>query len=410
MKKFLALLTAAAFFLGAFASAGLAATELKMATWWGGDAAAIFQQAIDAFIAKNPDVSIELMVWPWSEYPDKITTAFAANDTPDILMMDQTRDFQLYYHLGILEPLNSYMAAAGYTTDKWIPDTVVSHTYDGQIMGFPVHREQLTTWWNPGLFEQAGVAPLSDQPTWAEVWAAAEAIDNLGDDYYGLEFNGYNLLVYALDNGVSFVTEDGKADFTSPEMLALAEEFLGNFAKYAVFGTATVATPFVEGNVGMKIGDWFGGPNELGKHLDFETRITNFPVTDAATSQLAFSVTNSLGVASNSANKDLAFDFVSFFSTDECLDIYKDIVLVPYYGPAYDAAAAPKDVFPFNAVELLASKPGGKLFGMPQAPWLRPMVQKLGAELEAAVTGEITIEEYLEDLQYAVDDWFAVNQ
>ena len=389
--------------------------QLKMSTWWGGDSAATFEDVIRAWIVHEPDIQVELMVWPWNEYPDMITTSFAANDAPDILKMDQTRDFQQYYFTGILESLDSYAAALNYDMSNWIPDQIESHTYDGQLVGVPIHREQQTLWWNPGLFEMAGVPPLSDQPTWDEVRTAAAAISALGTDdegreYKGVEMGGYTPLVYAfLDRGIDYVTADGGLDFDNPAVIDAFETVMEIAILYGTERTDAF-DPFQSNLVGMRLGDWFGGINETGRYLDFELRGANFPVSNAGDPQILFVCANSLGLNSNGNYKDESAQFIFFFSSDEAQWILRNITLSPFYGPAREELEVPSDSFPFNVGEIIKGQPNARMGTFPKTPWLLPFNRTLSGNFVSARHGEITVAEYVEDIQLAVDDWFSANR
>ena len=383
--------------------------HLQMSTWWGGDTVAAFQSVIDEFTADNADVSVELMVWPWNEYPDKMITAYAGGATPDILMMDQTRDFQQYYFAGVLEPMDSYIAAEGYSTDSWIDGLIESHTYEGKLVGVPVHREQLITWWNVDLFNQAGLPGLSEQPTWDEIWEAAEAIYNLPDDaegrkIYGMGAPHYSQLAYTFDLGLDFELPDGTVVFNTPERIAAADVMLGYIEKYGPPENPEF-DPFQAGVVGMVVGNWYGTPNEVGGSLPFENRITNFPISKASDSQIVWTCCNSLGLASTSQNKDTAFKLITYYGSEKGDMLLSKYTLSPRIGEARTLLETPKDDFPYDAGAIIATQGDARVTTLPKAPWVSAMQKVLQLQGITKNAGEITTQEYYDEAQYAVDDW-----
>jgi|GEM_PF-3821033 len=387
--------------------------QLRMATWWGGDTVATFEEVIRAYTETDPDVSVELMVWPWGEYSEKIISSHAGGDAPDIVMMDTGWHFMNYYERGLLEPLNSFVDSTGFDDmNKWLPGALDLHTIDGNLIAVPLHREQLIIWWNPGLFEMAGLPPLPDQPIWDEVHTAAEAIWNLGEDdegrkYLGINTIGYCFLAYLADLGINFINSDGTVTMNTPEIMAAAEEVYSSYLLYGPSG-AEQFNPMHAGIMGMEVGQWFGHPNEVGHSLDFEVRISNFPVINRdKTSQLLFSSCNSLGMNSGSKHKDKTFDVLSFFSSDEGRWILKAMVLPPAAGPARDEIETPKDTFPFNAGQIVSNLPDALVASLPAYGWNIAFMDKLWfGDVKA---GALTMEQYLENMEFAVEDWYAVN-
>ena len=66
-------------------SPALAKTKLVLASWGSQEEIAAYQKAIQAFQAKNPDLEVEYINIPSSEYLAKVTTMFAAGTAPDVL-------------------------------------------------------------------------------------------------------------------------------------------------------------------------------------------------------------------------------------------------------------------------------------------------------------------------------------
>src|SRR5688572_6150035 len=59
-------------------------------TWWGSDTRhQLTQKVIDAFEAENPNIKIKGEYGEWNGYWDKLATQTAANDSPDIIQMDE---------------------------------------------------------------------------------------------------------------------------------------------------------------------------------------------------------------------------------------------------------------------------------------------------------------------------------
>ena len=54
-------------------------------SWWGGDSRhEATQKAVDAFMAKNPNIKVEVNFGAWSGWEDAMSTSFYAGTAPDV--------------------------------------------------------------------------------------------------------------------------------------------------------------------------------------------------------------------------------------------------------------------------------------------------------------------------------------
>ena len=82
MKKYILLLIWLSFPLVSFST-----TEIKFWQFW---SAEWMQPLIDKFEKENPDIQVSLERLTWSDGQNKIITAFAANQAPDVLEIGST--------------------------------------------------------------------------------------------------------------------------------------------------------------------------------------------------------------------------------------------------------------------------------------------------------------------------------
>lgn len=132
-------------------------------TWWGNDVrTAATEEVIAAFEKENPNITVEGQFSDWSGYWDKLATATAANDTPDIIQMDE-KYLATYGERGALLDLNT----TGDTIDlaDFPESALATGEIDGGRYGIPTALNSQAIVVNPDLFEQAGVA-LPDDRTW----------------------------------------------------------------------------------------------------------------------------------------------------------------------------------------------------------------------------------------------------
>ncbi len=105
-------------------------------TWWGNDArTAATEEVIAAFEKEYPNITIEPQFTDWAGYWDKLATETAANDSPDIIQMDE-KYIATYGERGALLDLASLDGAID-TAD--FAETALATGYVGEALyGIPV--------------------------------------------------------------------------------------------------------------------------------------------------------------------------------------------------------------------------------------------------------------------------------
>ncbi|WP_342373440.1 extracellular solute-binding protein [Propioniciclava soli] len=128
-------------------------------TWWGNDnRLQTTSRVIEAFEAEHPNIRIQPEPGDWSGYWDRLATQSAANDTPDVIQMDEKYIVE-YGSRGLLLDL------ADVDTGDFAPGTVELGEVDGTLVGINAGINAPSMAANPTLFEQAGVE-LPDDTTW----------------------------------------------------------------------------------------------------------------------------------------------------------------------------------------------------------------------------------------------------
>lgn len=187
--------------------------ELRF-SWWGGDKRAqLTQDAIKAFEAENPNITIKAEYGDWSGYWDKLATQVAANDAPDIIQMDE-KYITEYSTRGALLDLSKYKI----DTSKLDKAALDAGKGEKGLTGIAAGINAATILANPAVFKAAGVA-LPDDKTWT--WEdferiAAEVTAKSPKGTYGAAAYGTDeasLGVWLRQNGKSLYTSDGKLGF-----------------------------------------------------------------------------------------------------------------------------------------------------------------------------------------------------
>ncbi len=236
---------------------------------WGDQVTAALQGLVDEWNAANPNVQVELTQLNWGDYVQKMLSAVAAGNPPDITGGDSGLPFNFYAQgeALVLDDLyadwktdGTYDALTQWGKDKWF--------FDGHNIGVTWQIDPRAIYYRTDLFEEAGI-PIPT--THEELLAAATALTDREAEKYGFCFPGkagsydtdqfYMTLV--LQNGGGLADADGNPTFQTPEHLAALEMEQKLLAAAAPEGTpsytfAEISRLYQQGQCAMVFnGGWF---------------------------------------------------------------------------------------------------------------------------------------------------------
>ena len=159
----------------------LPATTIKiLAPSYGDSSQADWQKIIDAFKAKQPNVTVELQIEAWDNFTEKVKARIQAKDYPDIL---NDNAFASAASAGLLYPISEVMSEA---TIKSIEPALLKNGVgvDGKQWAAPDIASARMMAYNTDLFKKAGVAEAPK--TWADLETAAKKLADSGVAGYGM--------------------------------------------------------------------------------------------------------------------------------------------------------------------------------------------------------------------------------
>ncbi len=121
-----------------------------------------------AFETTSPSVPVRVQALPWGAAHEKLLTAFAADNLPDVIALGNTWVSE-FAALGALEPLTGRLAHSGISLDRWFDGARQSVTLDGQVLGVPWYVDTRLLFYRRDLLQKAGFE------TPAETWAGWDA-------------------------------------------------------------------------------------------------------------------------------------------------------------------------------------------------------------------------------------------
>ena len=153
---------------------------------------AAYQSLVAAFEEAHPQVEVELIHIPSaSDYRARLGVDFAAGDPADVVLINYRR-YAPFAAMGALEPLAPYLRRSELISESDFFEVATDpFKWRGQLMCIPQNISSLVVYYNRALFDVAGLPYPTDDWSWDEFLATAQALtldlDSDGDtDQYGL--------------------------------------------------------------------------------------------------------------------------------------------------------------------------------------------------------------------------------
>jgi len=312
--------------------------------WAMGTEGEALQAFVAAFVEENPDVEVNVTAVPWDAAHDKIATAIAGGQTPDVSMIGTTWMGE-FAATGALDPTPDLIDSAGFFEGAWETTNVGGTNY-----GVPWYVETRV------LYYRTDLAP--EPPTdWAGLTAMSEQAMAAGATYGvslqpGQTGAWQTFLPFAWQAGAQLTNEDF-TEFTldTPEMVAA----LTYYQSFFTDGLAPTDLPqgslepdFMAG----KIASFVSGPWHVGilEELDAagmeNVALATLP---AGEQEASFIGGANLAVFGDSDARDAAWTFVEWLSRPEVQVAWYELVNdLPSVASAWEDPAIADD--PYLAV------------------------------------------------------------
>lgn len=270
MKRSLTSLLAATALVGATAHAAMAIDlEFYFPVAVGGDAAATIQGLTDAYMAENPDVTINAVYT--GSYADTTTRAITAarGGNPPQLAILLSVDMFTMIDEDIVLPWDDFLTQE--EIDTWIggfyPSFMRNSQTDGKTWGIPFQRSTPVLYWNKDAFAAAGLDPETPPATWDEMVEFGQAL-TLRDDagavtQWGVRIPSSGFPSWLFTGLVASAGQDGLANdagtevyFNTPEVIGALDYLVALANEHEIMEPGILdwgATPraFLDGNAAM---------------------------------------------------------------------------------------------------------------------------------------------------------------
>lgn len=278
----------------------------------------------DEFESSHDGVTVNYEVQQWDGILEKLTTALASNDPPDVIELGNTQTAQFSAAGGLLDLSDKVSDLGG---DTWLEGLKESGAWDGKQFGIPFYAGNRVVFYRTDLFEDAGVAPPASFDEWIAAGEKLTAANKGNDRFQALYLPGqswYVLLSFIWDHGGELAVQDGEAwtaAIDSPEAQAGIEDYKRLYDSLSKAPADTdEANPqqfevFAEGNVGMMIGLPWELNSAVDANKDLEGNVAAFPIpsTNGGAAPVFLGGSN-LAISAGSDQADLAYEWIKLLT------------------------------------------------------------------------------------------------
>jgi multiple sugar transport system substrate-binding protein len=368
-------------------AAPAAAPEGDITVWAMGTEGDNLGVLADAFMEEFPDISVDVTAVPWDAAHDRLVTAIAGGEVPDVSLIGTTWMGE-FATMGGLEPTPDSIDPSAFFEGAW-NTTVV----DGTSYGVPWYVETRLVYYRTDLAADGGFdqAPA----TWDELTQLAEATVEGGAEY-GISLDPGTIgtwqtfMPFFWQAGGDIVDEENNFTLDSDACVA-ALGYYDSFFEAGLASTTVSDVPaearFADGTVGAFIsGPWMIGlVTDAGADPETWT-VAHQPTETAGTS---FVGGGNLAVFEQSDNKEAAWAFVEYLSRpDVQVTWYETVNDLPSVQAAWDDEALSGD-------ELLSAF-GEQLDDAkapPAIPTWEQVASAIDGQIEQVVVGDASPED-----------------
>jgi len=320
-----AILRASALGLGASAAAILprstavfaqAKTQIRLGTWAAVEEAKELQGVLDKVNAEATDFEIISEPQP-SDYYTKLQTTIAGGTAPDLFWLSQeyvAGYASLGAALDLSDRLESDDTPAADLSDYFEP-ILRTAQYEEKTYGLPWISQPVMLYYNPELFDAAGVAAPDESWDWDTFKEAAGTLTDAQAGVYGTSFNGWPPVpMFMWQAGGDTISEDLSECPIDSEEAIQAAQFYADIIyneKYAVPEATIGEQGFAEMVKAGKVAMFYGGATDdldvAAKKDPANAVIKMALVPTGPKGRTTFAWTASTVVNADSKNPDVAY-------------------------------------------------------------------------------------------------------
>ncbi|MCX2455063.1 extracellular solute-binding protein [Lacticaseibacillus nasuensis] len=218
--------------------------------WYGGDKASDVTPLTKAF-TKKTGIKVKVQAIPWANYNDKLLTAAASKNGPDILLAGTTAVSNYAQSKTLMDISKEVKSDSALSPSKYFDGSVATTKVKGKYYAVPWYVETRVLFYRKDLLKKVG---YNEAPkNWDELYDASQKLAKIGK--YGLyvdpDDNSFGYM-FARQNGAQLMK--GNQPNLNSKKVVESIEYLAKYTKNKI-------TP--KQNTQLSIGQTFGGDGKI---------------------------------------------------------------------------------------------------------------------------------------------------
>ncbi len=387
--------------LGACSSEEEGQTTIEV--WAMGEEGNLLNQLVDQFEEEHEDIKVQVQPIPWDQAHEKLLTATASGNGPDVLQLGTTWVPE-FAEAGILLDLSPYLEEyPDFANSNYFDGAVESTEYEGKRVGVPWYVETRVLYYRTDLLAEVGYEQAPQN--WDELKDVATKLTAQGDHVFGYDIDMNDAIVpviFAWQNGNDFIV-DGKPDVRS-DAFAEALEFYVSFFEEGLAsssGQIEIIQAFKEGIKPIfQSGPWMIRQiNEQAPEIEGDWSVAVLPEKENNLSVMGGA---NLSIFHNSDKVDESLTFISFLNDVD--------TQIEWFGIAN---SLPSRMDAWDSPELQATEQltviGDQMLNTKASPQITQwdsLHNEIVRMVEKIVVGGADFDEELEAFRVKVDEMF----
>ena len=306
-------------------------------TFWNGFTSTdgdVLTEIVDRYNGENDKgVTIEMDIMTWDVFNEKLPAAISAGQAPDFVLCS-TGYYPSYVNAGSFQDLSDYFDRDGNSRDDFDTAVLEGLTYGDDLIGIPFQVVTHYLFWDKDLFSAAGLDPESPPTNWDEIKEYAGKLTDASKNQFGWLIPTDNNVVaqytmYAF--GGDFTDEAGTtATLNSPENVEAFEWMYDVYVNMKASPLDSDDNTYISGQLGMFInGPWI--INGL-RENEINFGVTAVPMNEGIDPKSSMiPVGFSVPITTSDEHKDLVYDFVEYWNTEDICTEWTERCGTPAY-------------------------------------------------------------------------------
>ena len=386
--------------------------ELSVTTW-DNSTTPQFQAVIDAYMEKNPGVTINIIDTNADEYNNSLGISLsAAQPDPDVIWVKDMGSMLQMADKKQLMPLDDLIEKDSYDLSVY-NGAAEQLQYNDTTYALPYRSDWYVLFYNKDLFDAAGVEYPSNDMTWEEYRElAAKMTSGEGSaKVYGSHHHTWEAMVsaWAVQDGKNTVVAKDYEFLRPYYEQALWLQDNGYIQDYATLKTANIHYSSVFKNqqcAMMPMGTYFIATMMQAiadGECDFNWGIATIPHPDDVEAGYTVGSITPIAISAYTDAQDLAWDFVKFAASEEAADILaQNGVFAGIQTEESLNTIASAENFPEGDSSKEALKYINFVFDRPLDPQIEEIRVPLDEVYEMVMIGEYTLDEGIAELNRRV--------